>query len=392
MGAYWRDWSLRQGKKASLQPVDAGVSARISSSLAPFSGGTLLARSKSPVDDMTLWTQPEYSPAEVDAAGRTLISPTATDAELRAARRVISNYRAAHAYALNTFQMTLRRKARKIHGDAAVAQRLKRLSSISSKLERIDRLALSDLQDMAGCRAVLPTVAHVAELVADYEASSFSHTLVRRKDYIGQPRRRSGYRSHHLIYKYSNPKLPQYEGQQIEIQVRSQPQHAWATAVEVAGTFTRQALKSSHESEAGWLRFFKLMASHIAMQEGTPPVRDTPHERGALEEAIRRLEGKLRIEERLAGFGLAAERLREKKPRGHFTLLMLYPDRLDLDMRGFPKDKEKEATAAYLEAEQVPGVDAVLVSVDSLTSLRMAYPNYFLDTVRFLEILMEILY
>jgi|GEM_PF-6315304 len=36
-----------------------------------------------------------------------------------------------------------------------------------------------------------------------------------------------------------------------------------------------------------------------------------------------------------------------------------------------------------------PGAEAVLVSVTSLSSLRYAYPNYFLDTKRFLDSLDE---
>jgi hypothetical protein len=35
--------------------------------------------------------------------------------------------------------------------------------------------------------------------------------------------------------------------------------------------------------------------------------------------------------------------------------------------------------------KEVPGSDAVLVSVDSMESLRPAYPNYFLDTGVFLR-------
>ena len=45
------------------------------------------------------------------------------------------------------------------------------------------------------------------------------------------------------------------------------------------------------------------------------------------------------------------------------------------------------ASAHYLRVEQEvkeSGGDAVLVSVDSIAALRNAYPNYFLDTTRFL--------
>ena len=38
-----------------------------------------------------------------------------------------------------------------------------------------------------------------------------------------------------------------------------------------------------------------------------------------------------------------------------------------------------------------PGMDAVLVSVDSLAALEKAYPNYFADTRVFLELLRQTL-
>jgi hypothetical protein len=62
---------------------------------------------------------------------------------------------------------------------------------------------------------------------------------------------------------------------------------------------------------------------------------------------------------------------------------------------GFTQRESDKATAKYLEVEkrirEVPGSDAVLVSVDSMESLRRAYPNYFLDTGVFLKVLAEIL-
>src|SRR5690606_17817650 len=48
------------------------------------------------------------------------------------------------------------------------------------------------------------------------------------------------------------------------------------------------------------------------------------------------------------------------------------------------------ATEQYEALERAavsePNTDVVLVSVDSLTALRRAYPNYFLDTAAFVQI------
>jgi hypothetical protein len=52
-------------------------------------------------------------------------------------------------------------------------------------------------------------------------------------------------------------------------------------------------------------------------------------------------------------------------------------------------DNPSEATEAYTAIERAiegdPGKDAVLVTVESMTSLRRAYPNYLLDTTVFVD-------
>ena len=53
-----------------------------------------------------------------------------------------------------------------------------------------------------------------------------------------------------------------------------------------------------------------------------------------------------------------------------------------------------KASDAYLAAERAIsdlGADAVLVSVESLATLRRAYPNYFLDTHLFIQAVEQII-
>jgi hypothetical protein len=73
-----------------------------------------------------------------------------------------------------------------------------------------------------------------------------------------------------------------YNGLKVEIQIRTTLQHVWATAVETVGTFIQQALKSS-QGEAEWLRFFALMATHMALREGRQPVPGTPQNSNEIE-------------------------------------------------------------------------------------------------------------
>ncbi|HKX17736.1 MAG TPA: (p)ppGpp synthetase, partial [bacterium] len=71
-----------------------------------------------------------------------------------AALEVINNWRSSHSYPLQALKMTLKLRAKRIDSNAIVAQRLKRLSSIATKLRRNKHMALSQMQDLGGCRAV----------------------------------------------------------------------------------------------------------------------------------------------------------------------------------------------------------------------------------------------
>ncbi len=114
-------------------------------------------------------------------------------------------------------------------------------------------MQLTQMQDIAGVRAVLDSVSQVTELANDYRNNTaFDHRLRNVKDYISEPRDMDGYRSVHLIYEYKNNRNHAYDGLILEVQMRSKLQHIWATAVETMGTFLGQALKS-RQGEKAWL-------------------------------------------------------------------------------------------------------------------------------------------
>ncbi len=338
------------------------------------------------------WTTPQYSRSEVDAAGKVLIGALDVDdlEGYEQALLVINNWRTSHAFPLNTFQVTLRNKAREIDAQSIVAQRVKRLSSIDLKLRRLGWLRLSEMQDIGGCRAIVGSVSSVRRLVRSYELSRVKHTLVRTDDYITAPKK-SGYRGVHLIYSYFSDRSETYGGLQIEMQLRSRLQHSWATAVETVGTFTEQALKSS-QGEKDWLRFFALIGSSIANRERSPTVPGTPEKRSELRTEIRHYAKKLDVRKKLTAYGSALrilENPRELK-QSHYYLLVLDPSGVGtITVTGYQFSELERASRDYLESEKLtrgkPGADAVLVSVESMAALRRAYPNYFLDTRKFLD-------
>ena len=96
---------------------------------------------------------PKYSRSQVDAAGDVLITvadpPTLDDqVKLDKALAIISNWRAAHRFPLNSMQVTLRGRALKIDSKAVVPQRLKRLPAIEAKLRLHEGMKLSRMHDI----------------------------------------------------------------------------------------------------------------------------------------------------------------------------------------------------------------------------------------------------
>jgi hypothetical protein len=337
---------------------------------------------------MANWAVPAFDRSRVDWAGAKLLDALISEDDLEEAIAIINNWRSSHSFPLNTFQLTLRRNARQVSHSPTIAQRIKRLSSIRSKLRRFKWLTLSGMQDLGGCRAVVGSVNAVRRLVRLYKASDLRHTLADEDDYISEPKR-SGYRGAHLIYRYYSEKNPVYNGLQIEMQFRSPYQHAWATAVETVDTFTRQALKSGG-GESDWRRFFKLMGTAIAKHERCPIVSDTPTKKKDLVAELRTLNARLGATDRLQAYGATLERVERSGRRAHFFLLQLERgDPPRLTVTGFQAKQLLEAQDRYAAAERAiqpkSGGDAVLVSVESLAALSRAYPNYYLDTTVFVN-------
>lgn len=94
-------------------------------------------------DEDMAWAVPQYPRSRVNWAGRIWVSPVAIDHDREEALQIINNWRAAHSFPLNTFQMGLRKKSEQVDAKFLVAQRTKRLSSISQKLIRLPTMQLA---------------------------------------------------------------------------------------------------------------------------------------------------------------------------------------------------------------------------------------------------------
>jgi ppGpp synthetase/RelA/SpoT-type nucleotidyltranferase len=278
-----------------------------------------------------------FSKGRIDRAGKELIILPQEDPQLEETLNVINNWRSCHSYPLQIIKMTLLNRAKQIDRKALIAQRMKRTPSISVKLKDNEHMKLSQMQDIGGCRAVMQSVADVDKLVAVYERSKSKNphdrpVWIGTDDYISTPKH-DGYRSVHLIYKYQSksPSKTAFNGQRIEVQIRSRVQHAWATAVEISQTFTGQALKSKVKSASeAWLRFFALMGSAIALREKRPTVPGTPQTRKELVEELKFLSDQENILELISGWGQAMQRVQSASDHAETFLLLLDPTNREL--------------------------------------------------------------
>jgi len=336
------------------------------------------------------YPKPEFERIEVNRAGQTFVNPDSSEPEKEQALHIINNWRASHYFPLNTFQMRLRKQAKRINPDALVAQRIKRLASIKHKLERFPDMKMAQIQDIGGCRAIMQDVSEVDSLVNVYkhESRGIKHRLAKEQNYILNPKD-SGYRGVHLIYKYLSDKRNDYDDMKIEVQIRTFRQHAWATAVEIVGTFIGQSLKSS-QGEEKWLRFFALMGSAMAISEGKPSVPNTPTNIKALREEIINLAAELDVEGHLAAFKKSIEVLvtDRRVTNAHYYLLELDPEAGRVIIKSYTQTQFATASADYMTLESRivnDNKNAVLVSADSIEALKLAYPNYYLDSDLFLE-------
>jgi putative GTP pyrophosphokinase len=146
--------------------------------------------------------------------------------KLEEAWEALTWWRRLHARPLSTVAANLHYHVdqgdARVLGRIEITQRLKRLDTLIGKLGR-ERGNVTQMQDIGGVRAVVPSLRHVY-VVRRRLLKSWS--IIRERDYIAEPKS-SGYRALHLIVKRM--------GYPIEVQLRTIGQDVWANQVEEIG-------------------------------------------------------------------------------------------------------------------------------------------------------------
>ncbi|HCG5918277.1 TPA: RelA/SpoT domain-containing protein [Vibrio parahaemolyticus] len=320
----------------------------------------------------------------------------------------IQNFREAHLYPLMLMKNHLVRTAVKLDKKVIVARRLKRLETIVDKLERPtldgksgNSIKLTRMQDIGGCRAIVKDLSKLKELQKKLVSSRSVHKIVKVQDYLNP--KKSGYGGVHLIYScfenQSEQNPPnQYKKLKIELQLRTQLQHAWATSLEMVDLMNGFNLKTSMEGNEDWREFFSLAGRMVAFHEGA--IEMSPLEEYMLRTELMVAQEKTNAIAHLARATLALasasdSNIRRKLPRNHTNngmyLIKFWSSpkkSFNSSVEHFSSKRSDHALVALEESESDPNITlSVLVSSENVTLLRKAYPNYFGSSTEFIAFL-----
>jgi ppGpp synthetase/RelA/SpoT-type nucleotidyltranferase len=294
---------------------------------------------------------------------------------------VINTWRAAHKPVLNTFQAILRNRTRGT--SVVVAQRHKRRRTIFGKLQRLPKMELARMDDVAGCRLIFPDIASLYEFRDRIHKARFRHKIRNspdKYDYIKQPKD-TGYRGIHDVYEYDvNSEAGEgSKGLLIELQYRIAVQHAWATAVEVIGFITA----SQPKFQEGDKRYENVMlyASEILARAHESRNSYLP---GASDEDL--LHTFIELDHELGMLKLLRNlNAADTAVSSNRNVILIFSETETLETQSYASATEALRVLFELELAN-PGKDIVLVRADTSDDVRTAFRNYFSDAREFINL------
>ena len=335
-----------------------------------------------------------YSRSRIEKAGKYIAS--CKNMNIQAMEKeyleVVDNWRAAHAFPLDEITSEIQSALQSVlqpseYQNCLIAQRLKRLESIIGKLQRNNNTGLYRMQDLGGCRIIVPTVKDVYNVVniIKQHLSENGQVINKEYDYLKQPKELSGYRSYHIVIEYHGNQ--NYDNMLIEIQVRTKLEHYWATAVETIDCIEKDTLKAGTGNPT-YNHFFKLASGLFSIKEQTSIVTGIPSSEQEIVEEIYKIENQKSVRETLSAYSQAVRLTGSYKDDAYYYLLVI--DRLtkSINVRAYDRENIEHATQKYQELEktlgQHNGYDVVLVAVQNISSLMDSYPNFFMNAQLFL--------
>lgn len=148
---------------------------------------------------------------------------------------LLQDFRLSHKDDMASVFHILCQISKKVERDAIVTYRLKRIETIINKLVRMPKTQLKRMGDIAGCRVIFNDEKSVNRLW-DKLKEVDDVSIKKSKNWIENPQN-DGYQSLHLYVTFKKSST------RIEIQIRYQEIHNWATLVEISDLLYNSGLK-----------------------------------------------------------------------------------------------------------------------------------------------------
>lgn len=347
----------------------------------------------------------KYSKNQIEKAGRSIrhgcVGEERKDAILK-----IQNYRETHLYPLMLIKNHLAQSTKKVAKQGIIARRLKMLSTIIDKLERPtldgdkeNSIEITRMQDIGGCRAIVSNLKQLNELHERLKNSRSVHQIIRTNNYLVP--KESGYGGIHIIYScfLGSEEENEWKKTKIEVQLRTELQHSWATSLEIIDTLEGIKLKTSTEGHPQWRRFFKISGMLVAHTEKACLIPQD--EMPSLVSEMVELEKLLDVRNKLSKYNLAIRFTTDKKElpkrvlahQGMFLVKIHKWNRdeaktkianLQVEIATFGPASMDSALDELAKCEADENIlISVLVSAGDVRNLKKAYPNYFGATTKF---------
>lgn len=272
-----------------------------------------------------------------------------------------------------------------------VVQRLKRLQSIIRKLKNNHNIGLGSMQDIGGIRIIVPDISDIEQVHNAILNGRATHDPYKCDNYIDNPKT-SGYRGIHQCFRFNNTdSKAEYSGLTIEVQIRTELQHLWAMAVETIDLINGTTLKSGIGNE-DYLNYFRLVSALFSIQEKRPIISVyADKSKEYIIKELKSLENELKILHLFESISKLNKGIMNKN--NDYFIIILSKDSSKVSVLPFTEVELEKAVEEYKQQEQNNDNKAVvLISCLNYKQLVDAYPSYFLDTNKFVNILSNYLH
>lgn len=285
-------------------------------------------------------------------------------------------------------------------GNSYITGRTKRIETIISKLRRPQHPKLNKIHDIAGSRMIFDSLGDLNDAVNklnQIKIRDFYEISDKNKyNYIENPKA-DGYRGIHKVFKYSNPDNSKINNLKIELQLRTKLQHTWATAVEIYDMIKKTNLKTTEMNKLNTIpgNFFKCCSMIFEGIESNNDIQI----RENINKVYTEKDFKAILDELYCLKSIKNIKLPEikSKKENQYFILITNIEKQETTFFILPFDKnicenkdenDLLINSIYRKIEQKNEKSVVLLlNLKNVKNLQETYPNYFLDTKEFVEIL-----